>query len=85
MTADGGTIVEKRQLHKSILEIEPSSIPIGTTPSAGFHTHVLSDAPEDTDVFHVLTRQPSQPEFIGTRNKKLYEISVDGTIREGKM
>lgn len=82
---DGGTIVEKRQLHKAILEIPPSSIPKGSTPAGGVHTHVLSDVPEDTDVFHVLTREPSQPEFIGTRNKKMYEISTDGTIRERKM
>jgi len=34
-------------------------------------------------VFHVL--QPSRPEFIGTRNKMMYEISVDGTIHERKM
>lgn len=85
ITADGGSIVDKRQLHKSILEIPSSSIPKGTTPAGGAHTHVLSDVPEDTDVFHVLTRQPSQPEFVGTPDKKLYEISVDGTIRESKM
>jgi len=82
---DGGSILEKRQLHKTILEIPPDSIPKGTTPAGGYHTHVLTDVPEDTDVFHVLTRQPPQPEMIGTRNKKLYEISVDGTIRESKM
>jgi hypothetical protein len=85
ITPDGGTIVDKRQLHKTILEIPASSAPKGTTPAVGVHTHVLSDVPEDTDVFHVLTRQPSQPEFIGTRNRKLYEISTDGTIRERKM
>jgi len=85
VTADGGTIVEKRQLHKSIIEMDPSSLPKGATPAAGVHTHVLSDVPEDTDVFHVLTRQPPQPEIIGTRNKKMYEISVDGTIRQRKM
>lgn len=82
---DGVTIVEKRQLHKAILEIPPSSIPKGSTPAGGVHTHVLSDVPEDTDVFHVLTREPSQPEIIVTRNKKMYEISPDGTIRERKM
>jgi len=85
ITPDGVSIVEKRQLHKSILEIPPDSIPKGTTPAGGVHTHVLSDVPEDTDVFHVLTRQPSQPEFIGTSKKKMYEISGDGTIRESKM
>ena len=85
MTSDGGTIVEKRQLHKSILEINPRSVPEGTNTAGGYHTHVLSDVPEDTDVFYVLTRRPSEPEFIGTRNKKMYEIAVDGTIRERKM
>jgi hypothetical protein len=85
ITADGGTIAEKRQLHKSIIELSPDSLPKGATPAGGYHTHVLSDVPEDTDVFHVLTRKPPQPEMIATRNKKLYEISVDGTIREGKM
>jgi hypothetical protein len=85
VTSDGGTIVDKRQLHKAIIEISPTSIPKGTTPAGGYHTHVLSDVPEDTDVFFVLTRQPSEPEFIGMKNKKVYEISPDGTIRETKM
>lgn len=59
ITADGSAIVEKRQLHKAIIEVRPDSMPKGTTPAAGYHTHVLSDVPEDTDVFHVLTRKPS--------------------------
>lgn len=53
--------------------------------AAGVHTHILSDVPEDTDVFYVLTRKPSIPEMIGTRSHKFYEISTDGTIREAKM
>jgi hypothetical protein len=84
MSADGNTIVDKRQLHKSIIE-NRGELPKGATPAGSFHTHVLSDVPEDTDVFYVLTRKPSIPEVIGTRNKKMYEISPDGTIREGKM
>ena len=85
VSADGSSIVEKRQLHKSIIELSPSSIPRGATPAGGVHSHVFSDVPEDTDVFHVLARQPPQPEFIGTPNKKFYEISEDGTIRESKL
>jgi hypothetical protein len=85
ITPDGGSIVEKRQLHKGIMENNPSSIPKGSTPAGGYHTHVLSDVPEDTDVLYVLTRKPSIPEAVGTLNRKLYEISVDGTIRKGKM
>jgi hypothetical protein len=71
ISPDGGTIVEKCQLHKSILETQPRSVPKGATPAGGFHTHVLSDVPEDTDVLYVLTREPSEPEFIGTRGGKL--------------
>ena len=85
MALDGSTIVEKRQLHKSILEINPGSVPKGATPTGGYHTHILSDVPEDTDVFYVLTRRPSEPEFIVTPSKKMYGIGVDGVIREGKM
>jgi hypothetical protein len=84
-SADGDTIIERRQLHKAIIEISPSSIPKGTTAAGGYHTHVLTDVPEDTDVFHVLSRKPPQPEFIGTPNKKFYEIGEDGTIRESKL
>ena len=84
ISSDGNTILEKRQLHKGILE-NRGPIPQGTTVAGGFHTHVLSDVPEDTDVFFVLTRKPSVPEVIGTSNKKLYEIETDGTIHEGKM
>ena len=84
VSSDGSTIVEKRQLHKTIIE-NRGELPKGTTPAASFHTHILSDVPEDTDVFFVLTRKPAMPEFVGTRNKKLYEIRPDGTIREGKL
>lgn len=82
---DGSSIVETRQLHKSIIELPPSSLPAGTRPAGGVHTHVLSDVPEDTDVFYVLARRPPQPEFIGTSKNRIYEISLDGTIREGKL
>jgi hypothetical protein len=84
VSADGNTIVEKRQLHKGIIE-NRGELPKGATLAGGVHTHVLTDVPEDTDVFYVLTRRPSIPEMIATRNKQLYEISVDGTIRKGKM
>lgn len=84
MTADGSSIVDKRQLHKSIIELDRSSIPKGAALAGGVHSHVLSDVPEDTDVFHVLTRQPPRPEFIGMRSGKIYVIGTDGTITEQK-
>ena len=78
MSADGMAIVEKRQIHKSILEI--AAPPHGKQAAAGAHTHVLSDVPEDTDVFHVLRQDPPLPEFVGA-GRFVYQVMTDGTIR----
>jgi hypothetical protein len=78
ISADGSRIVEKRQLHKSIIEQ-----PVPKNAAAGFHTHILSDLPEDTDVFLVLVRRPAVSEFVGTRDF-IYEIHTDGTISSKK-
>ena len=75
ISQDGSKIVEKRQLHKSIIEFEASG-----NMAAGFHVAVLDDVPEDTDVFHVLSRKPSVPHLVATR-KYVYQIEVDGTIK----
>jgi hypothetical protein len=79
ISPDGNTIIEKRQLHKGII---PSGgpIPAGTTLAGGTHSHVLSNIPEDTDVFHVLARKPSIPEYIVTEIA-IYAVNVDGTIK----
>lgn len=77
VSSDGTNIHEKRQMHKSI--IETASQP-GKKTATGFHTHVLSDLPEDTDVFHVLTQDPPLPEFVGTPHFT-YKVSADGTIQ----
>ncbi|HEY4837713.1 MAG TPA: hypothetical protein VIH72_03845 [Candidatus Acidoferrales bacterium] len=77
ISADGKTIIEKRQLHKSISENDYSNKSIKV--QAGYHTHVLSDLPEDTDVFYVLTRKPPIPEYV-TSSKFMYQISPSGSI-----
>ena len=76
MSADGMKILVKRQMHKTILEIAPVA---GKKMVNGFHTHVLSDLPEDTDVFHVLTQDPRLPEFVRTPHF-MYQVRTDGTI-----
>jgi hypothetical protein len=75
VSADGSKIVEKRQLHKSIIEFESAKDQV-----AGYQTAVLDDIPEDTDVFLVLTRKPSVPQFIMT-SQYVYHIEIDGTVR----
>lgn len=77
ISADGTRIMEKRQMHKTIIDYGP----VGSSEkaTAGYHTDVLSDLPEDTDVFLVLTRQPRMPEIVITLHY-MYTISIDGKI-----
>jgi hypothetical protein len=77
VSGDGKQILERRQLHKTIIETAPAK---GKKTVAGFHTHVLSDVAEDTDVFHVLQQDPPIPEMVATPGF-IYEIAADGTIR----
>ena len=54
-------------------------------PQGSFHTHVLSNTPEDSDVFYVLSRKPLVPEYVGiAADKKIYVIETDGNIRRAK-
>jgi hypothetical protein len=76
ISKDGQKIVEKRQLHKAILEYRTDK---NQEQVAGVHIAILDDIPEDTDVFFVLTRKPSVPEWVGTENF-VYGIAVDGKI-----
>jgi len=78
LSADGKEILEKRQMHKTIIENPPSRK--ARKVVAGYHTHVLSEQPEDTDVFHVLTQDPPVPEMILTPHF-MYKVMTDGTIR----
>jgi len=77
VSPDGSRITEKRQMHKSI--IESVSADPKMKVESGYHTHVLSDVPEDTDVLLVLTRQPKVPEMVVTQTF-MYTIATDGTI-----
>jgi hypothetical protein len=78
MSKDGTKIVEKRYLHKSIIEFTSPVDPQQT--GAGFHTAVLDDIPEDTDVYHVLSRKPSVPEWVAT-NRYVFQIEPNGSIK----
>ena len=79
MSADGTKVIEKRQLHKSVIENEPAKGE-DQQVAGGIHTHVLDDTPEDTDVFHVLTRKPAVPELVVT-GKFVFEVETDGGIK----
>jgi hypothetical protein len=76
VAADGTKLIEKRQMHKTIMEVAPRP---GKQAASGSHTHILSDLVEDSDVFHVLTQEPPIPEFVATPHF-LYQVKTDGTI-----
>jgi hypothetical protein len=77
VAADGSKLIEKRQMHKTVMEVAPRP---GKKVASGFHTHILSDLVQDSDVFHVLTQEPPIPEFIATPHS-LYQVKADGTIQ----
>jgi hypothetical protein len=76
MSADGKQIIETRQLHKAILDMESKPEEHAV---AGYHVHILSDVPEDTDVLYVLNRKPAMPEYIGA-GKHIFVVDTGGTI-----
>ena len=82
MSADGDKILAKRQLHVSVIDREAPKKEANKEEVvvAGVHTHVLADIPEDTDVFHVLSRKPPTPEIVVTK-KFIFSIEVDGTVK----
>ena len=77
VSRDGAKILEKRQMHKTIIESIPASAP--GTLAGGYHTHVLSNLPEDTDVLLVLTRRPRVPEMVDA-GTHMFTIDVNGKI-----
>lgn len=60
---DGVNIVRKRRMHQDIINFT-----IRNDAAYSLHTHILSNTPEDSDVFDVLTRRPLIPEYIFTCN-----------------
>jgi hypothetical protein len=77
VSPDGTKIIEKRQMHKTIIESVPARTDMKV--AVGYHSHILSEVPEDTDVFLVLTRQPRLPEIV-VAGAYMFTIDVDGKI-----
>lgn len=74
ISPDGQKIVGKRRMHQDIIDftIRKDSI-------HSLHTHILSDTPEDSDVFEVLTRRPLIPEYIFTCNYT-FKVNREGSL-----
>jgi hypothetical protein len=80
VSADGLKIIEKVQLHKTILESDLRDLTIKR--ESGYHTDIFTEIPVDTDVFLVLSRKPLIPEVVVARGH-IFTILTDGSIIEG--
>jgi hypothetical protein len=67
ISADGNTIIDDHRMHNDVLTFDLRKIDL-TGYKGDYHTHVLSDLPEDTDVFFVLARGAVGPEYVATRS-----------------
>jgi hypothetical protein len=81
--SDGRRLIAKRRLHNTIIEFTGRKLD-GSTLVAGMHSAVVDNIPEDTDVFHVLVRQPQIPEYV-VSDEFVYRILPTGYIQlEGR-
>jgi len=78
VSSDGRTILETRQLHRSILESQAPDSLRGKI-ERGYHTAIMDDMVEDTDVFLVLARKPVIPETVVSRSF-MFTIDTTGAI-----
>ena len=83
VSSNGETMIEDHRMHQGILDFDTHN-PNVANIAAGYHVHVLSEVPEDSDVFFVLTRRPAVPEYIGANGKMLFVIQTDGSIAHAK-
>jgi hypothetical protein len=74
VSSDGRRVVEERRMHNDILESQANPDII-----AGYHTAVLADRPEDSDVFLVLSRKPTFPDYIFSKTF-VFRVNTDGSI-----
>ena len=79
VSAGGDSVLAARRLHQTIIEYTATSDSGVRDLKATFRSAVLDDVPEDTDVFHVLTRTPPVPDYV-VSEAFVYSIQVDGTI-----
>jgi hypothetical protein len=76
--ASGRRIVAERRMHNAIIPFDGREAH-DKKMVAGTHSAVLDNIPEDTDVFHVILREPEVPQYV-VSDAFVYRIEVDGRI-----
>jgi hypothetical protein len=80
VSADGRVVLEFRQMHDEIDEYSARTARSASVTKPESQVVVSGEAPEDTDVFHVIQRRPALPELVRAAHFQ-YRIDVDGSVR----
>ena len=80
VSADGRVVLEFRQMHDAIDEYSARTARSSSVTKPESQVVVSGEAPEDTDVFHVIQRRPALPELVRAAHFQ-YRIDVDGSVR----
>jgi hypothetical protein len=80
VSADGQRVLETHRMHVGMRDDVVRAPNDGARLAASWHRATLRDLPEDSDVFHVLSRRPLVPEIVVTRRRQ-YVIGVNGSIK----
>jgi hypothetical protein len=80
VSADGRVVLEFRQMHDEIDEYSARTARSASVTKPESQVVVSGEAPEDTDVFHVIQRRPALPELVSAAHFQ-YRIDVDGSVR----
>jgi hypothetical protein len=80
VSTDGRVVIESRRLHETIMEYSPRTARSSSSRARYEQPAVTGNAPEDTDVFHVIQRRPAISELM-TAGRFQYRIDTDGVIR----
>lgn len=76
---DEKIVVEEHQGHKALIKEKRLATKYGGRKMA-YHQAILDEMPEDTDVLHVLSREPRRAEIVTTANF-VYRIDINGDIK----
>ncbi len=76
---DEKSVLEEHQGHKALIKEKRLATKYGGRKMA-YHQAILDEMPEDTDVLHVLSREPRRAEIVTTANF-VYRIDINGDIK----
>lgn len=79
VSSDGKRVLNSRKVHNSILRMQEHPADPDDKPAGGYHTHVLGDLPEETEVA-VLRLHPTLAPHIIVGEKWTFGVDKEGKV-----